>query len=410
MMEVQSNRIRKDIEVINSFNATPERGVTRFTFSEPYMAARSYVVEELRRIGAKVSTTLAGNVRGRLEGGDKGRPAVMAGSHIDTVFQGGWFDGVAGVVSALEAARVIVENGIAHRHPIDVVIFAEEEGSRFQSVLMGSRAWAGKINLNDLAKFKDKDGVSYLDAMKRMKVIPDEESILKPEEIKAMLELHIEQSVVLESMGLQIGVVETIAGIKQFLVMINGVSNHAGGTPMGLRFDALQGVARIISAVEGIATHQVSKNTVATVGFLKCEPGQANVIPGRVQFTLDIRDTDSSFINRAVEKIMAVIAKTCEDRGLTYDITPRSDTPPVCLPKNIIQSIENVAKRKHVRTLRMMSGALHDSSIIAEITAAGMIFVPSRKGRSHCPEEFTDMKDIRLGTDILLETVIDLAS
>jgi allantoate deiminase len=410
MMEVQEHRIQKDIEMINSFNTTPGRGVTRFTFSKPYMAARSYVVEELRKIGATVFDGPAGNVRGRLEGSDKGKPAVMAGSHIDTVFQGGRFDGVVGVVSALEAARVIVENGVAHRHPIDVVIFAEEEGSRFQSILMGSRAWTGKINLNDLGRFKDKEGVSYLDAMKQMGVLLDENSILKPDEIKAMLEVHIEQSLVLEKKGVSVGVVEAIAGIKQFLVTIEGVSNHAGGTPMELRFDALQGAARIISAVEEIASHEVSPNTVATVGFLKCEPGQVNVIPGRVQFTLDIRDTDSSLVKRASEKVMAVIAKTCQDRRLTYDVAPRSDTPPVRLSKNMVRLIEDVAKRKQVQVIRIMSGALHDSSVMAEITEVGMIFVPSRGGRSHCPEEFTELEDIKLGADILLETMIDLAS
>ncbi|MFB3883954.1 MAG: Zn-dependent hydrolase [Thermodesulfobacteriota bacterium] len=409
-MEVQALRIQKDIEVINSFNTTSERGITRLTFSKPYMAARSYVIEELRKIGAEIFDGAAGNVRGRLEGSDKGRPAVMMGSHIDTVFQGGRFDGVVGVVSALEAARVIVENGIAHRHPIDVVVFAEEEGARFQSILLGSRAWTGEVNLNDLVRFKDKEGVSYTDAMEQLGVPMAENSILCPDQIQAMLEVHIEQSVVLEKKGISVGVVEAIAGIKQFTVTLEGVANHAGGTPMNLRFDAMQGAARIISAVEEIASHEVSPNTVATVGVLECEPGQVNVIPGRVRFTIDVRDTDPGLIDKASKKVMAAITGTCQDRRLTCDITPRSDTPPVRLSKRIVRLIEGAAERKEVEVTRITSGALHDSSVMAEITEVGMIFVPSKGGRSHCPEEWTELKDIKLGADILLETVTDLAS
>lgn len=409
-MEVQIERIRKDIETINSFNATPERGVTRFTFSSEYMGARSYVIEELKKIGAQVSTTLGGNLRGRVEGSERGRTAVMTGSHVDSVFQGGRFDGVSGVVSALEVARVIVEKKIPHHHPIDVIVFAEEEGSRFGSVMMGSRGWIGKLDLDAFRKIKDKDGISYAEAMERSGVAPDDPSILKPEMVKAMIELHIEQSLVLESKGLRIGVVEGINGIKQFMVTLEGISNHAGATPMWLRHDALQGAVRIIAAVEEMVTPDVGNSTVATVGFLNCEPNQTNVIPGRVQFTLDIRDLDFKRVDEAVGRILTVIGKICEERGLTFEIKPRSDTPPVTLSKDIVHLLEEVARRRNIQTLRMASGALHDSSILPEITKVGMIFVPSRDGRSHCPEEFTDLKDIKLGADILLDTVVELAS
>ena len=408
-MNVQIKRIKKDIETINSFNATPERGITRLTFSKEYGEARSYIVDELKRIGANVSTTLGGNLRGRLAGSEKGTPSVMMGSHIDSVVQGGRFDGVAGVVSALEAARVIKEKSIPHRHPIDVVVFAEEEGSRFGSVMIGSRAWIGKLSLKDLGQTKDKDGIRYLEAMDQCGIVCEDFSTLKAEQVKAMLELHIEQSVVLEKRGLQIGLVEGIAGIKQFIVTIHGIPNHAGGTPMGLRYDALQGAVRIIGAAEEIA-REMREPTVATTGFISCEPGQVNVIPGRVQFTLDIRDTDSKRLEEAVKAIVAVTEKTCKERGLTNDIKPRSDTPPVALSERVVQLIENVARERKIEPLRMMSGALHDSSILAEITDVGMIFIPSKEGKSHSPDEFTDLKDIEVGADILLDTVVKLVS
>ncbi|MGE5257989.1 MAG: Zn-dependent hydrolase [Hyphomicrobiales bacterium] len=409
-MGVQVERIGRDIEIINSFNATPGRGITRFTFSEPYMQARAYVGDELRKAGARVSTTLGGNLRGRLAGSTQDLPSVMTGSHIDSVLHGGRFDGVAGVVAALEAARVMAEQQIPHRHPVDVIVFAEEEGSRFGSVMIGSRAWIGRLAPDDLQRLKDKDGTSFAAAMANAGLVPDDTKPLKPGMAKAMIELHIEQSLVLERKGIPIGVVEGINGIKQFGVTLTGVANHAGATPMGLRQDALQGAARVIAAVEEIAVGDKEGNTVATVGMLTCEPGQANVIPGRVQFTLDIRDLDSDRIDQASRRIMSAVETTCRARDLAFDIQPRSDTPPVRLSGRVLQLIEAAAGEKGIKTLRMASGALHDSSILPEVTEVGMIFVPSKGGRSHCPEEETSLSEIRTGTELLLDTVARLAS
>ncbi len=409
-MGIQIERIARDLDIINSFNSTPGKGVTRFTFSEPYMQARAHVSEELRKTGARVSTTVGGNLCARLEGNIQGNPSVMTGSHLDSVLQGGRFDGAAGVVAGLEVARVIAEEKLPHRHPIDVVIFAEEEGSRFGSVMIGSRAWIGKLSSNDLHRLKDADGISYAAAMENAGLNAGDAPLLRPGMVKAMIELHIEQSGVLESKGLSIGVVEGINGIKQFLVTLSGVPNHAGATPMGLRRDALQGAVRAIAAVEEIAVRDLGGNTVATVGMLACDPGQANVIPGRVQFTVDIRDLDSERIDQAAQRILSVIRTICRARGLTFDIQPRSDTPPVRLSKELVQLIEETAQQKQVQTLRMASGALHDSSILPEVTEVGMIFVPSKAGRSHCPEEETDLRDLRTGAELLLGTVAKLAS
>ena len=408
-MGIRVDRMIRDMESINAFNSTPGQGITRFTFSEEYMKAREYVIEELNRMGAGVSATLGGNLRGRLEGRDAHSPSVMTGSHLDSVFHGGRFDGVAGVVSALEVGRVISEEKLAHRHPIELVVFAEEEGSRFGSIMSGSRAWIGKLGEEDLQRMKDRDGISYLQAMEVSGLKIDDPDLLKTGEVKAMIELHIEQSVVLEKGGFQVGVVEGINGIKQFLVSLRGVANHAGATPMGLRHDALQGAARIISSVENIAARELGRHTVATVGFVHCEPGQANVIPGKVEFTVDIRDLDLKRIEEAFQRITTEIEKTCKDRGLTFDISPRSDTPPVSLSKDIVTLIEETAAAKGAKYLRMPSGALHDSSILPEVTEVGLIFVPSRGGRSHCPEEFTETTDLATGAEILLESVMKLA-
>jgi hydantoinase/carbamoylase family amidase len=373
------------------------------------MGARAYVSEELRKMDARVSTAVGGNLYGRLEGSVGGNPSVMTGSHLDSVLQGGRFDGVAGVVAGLEMARVIAEEKTPHRHPIDVVVFAEEEGSRFGSVMIGSRAWIGKLSSDDLHRVRDSDGISYAAAMENAGLNVEDARLLRPGMVKAMIELHVEQSLVLESKGLSIGVVEGINGIKQFVVTIGGVPNHAGATPMGLRHDALQGAVRAIAAVEDIALREMGGNTVGTVGMLTCEPGQANVIPGRVQFSLDIRDLDSGRIDQAAQRIISVIQTICRARGLTFDIRPRSDTPPVRLSKELLRLIKETAQQKQVQVLEMSSGALHDSSILPEVTEVGMIFVPSKAGRSHCPEEETDLEDIRTGAEILLGTMTKLA-
>ena len=408
-MGVRIERIARDLDTINSFNATPGKGITRFTFSEPYMQARAYVCEELQKIGARVSTAVAGNLYGRLEGSIRGRPPVMTGSHIDSVLHGGRFDGVAGVAAGLEVARVFAEEKIPHRHPLDVVVFAEEEGSRFGSVMIGSRAWIGKLSPDDLHRLKDSEGIPYAEAMERAGIHPDDDRLLTPGLRKGMIELHIEQSLVLESKGIPIGVVEGINGIKQFVVTVGGVPNHAGATPMALRQDALQGAARAIAAVEDIALREMGGHTVSTVGMLTCEPGQANVIPGRVRFSLDIRDLDAERIDRAAQRIITVIETICRDRGLTLEIKPRSDTPPVRLSKELVRLIEETAREKQIEVLRMPSGALHDSSILPEVTEVGMIFVPSKNGRSHCPEEETDLEDIRTGAELLLRVMAKLA-
>ncbi|KYC45630.1 MAG: allantoate amidohydrolase [Candidatus Methanofastidiosum methylothiophilum] len=406
-MKVNAKRIEKDIEEINKFNSTPGQGISRATFTQEYMGAIGYIFKELEKIGAEIKIMRGGNIRARLEGTVKDAPSVMIGSHIDSVFQGGKFDGVVGTVTSLEVIRTISENKVFHKNPIDFVIFVEEDGSRFSSVLLGSRIWTGKVKEEEISKIIDKEGISYREAMTESGLIPEDNSILEGRKIKAMIEPHIEQSLVLESQGLSIGIVETIAGIKQLEVTIEGVSNHAGATPMNLRNDALCGVAEIILNAEMIASQ--NRTSVATVGLVEVTPGKTNIIPGKVRFTLDIRDKDDVTLNEISDKILKSIEVSCKNRGLSDTIKLASYTKPVLLSKKIVEIIENSAKNQGIDTLRMISGAVHDSSVIAELTDVGMIFVPSRGGRSHCPEEYTPLKDIEIAANILLESVIELS-
>jgi allantoate deiminase len=325
------------------------------------------------------------------------------------VVHGGKFDGVVGVVTALEAARVITEEKVAHRLPIDVVVFAEEEGSRFNWGLLGSSIWTGQLDHSRLENIKDSGGVTYQEAMARAGFEVSDASVLKPEKLRAMLEVHIEQGAVLENKGYRIGLVEAIAGIKHLDITITGKADHAGTTPMGDRSDALQAAARIIAAVEEIA-QEIGANTVATVGRIACEPGQANVIPGLVRFSLDVRNPNEAVLNSAAATTNQTVKDICDDRHLGFEITPLGSAEPVSLSGEIVDLMEEKAREKNIESLRMVSGAGHDTALFADLTEAGMIFVPSVEGRSHCPEEFTRLEDIGLGYEVLLSTVIALAA
>jgi allantoate deiminase len=408
VMTVRIKRIKKDIETINAFNATPGYGVTRPTFSPEYHGAVTHVVEELKKTGAEISICRAGNIRGRIPGSGKDGPAIMMGSHLDTVAHGGQFDGVVGVVTALEAARIIVEDKITHRLPVDVVIFTEEEGSRFGRGLLGSSVWTGQMETEQLASIKDDRGVSYPEAMAQAGLIIDDHSRLQPRDIRAMLEVHIEQGAVLEKRGHRIGLVEAIAGIRQLMITIKGTADHAGTTPMEDRSDPLQAAARAIIAVDEIARN-TGPNTVATVGRIACEPAQVNVIPGLARFSVDVRNSEKTILESAVAAICQTVKEICVKRGLVFEIVQLSEAEPVALSKSIIDLLEEKAREINVAPYRMISGAGHDTALVAKLTEAGMIFVPSRDGLSHCPQEYTRLEDIALGCEILLATVVQLA-
>jgi len=408
-MAVHIKRIQKDIEFINTFNASPEKGITRQTFSEEHQQAVAYVVDELMQIGAGISYCLGGNIKARLPGTDDNGSAVMMGSHLDTVAHGGRFDGVVGVVTAMEAARNILEEKILHRLPIDVVVFAEEEGSRFNWGLLGSSIWTGKLDHKRLENIKDSHGVTYPEAMAQAGFEISDPSLLEPQKLRAMLEVHIEQGAVLEKRGYRIGLVEAIAGIQHFNITVSGRADHAGTTAMDDRLDALQAAARIIAAVEEIAQDK-GANTVATVGRINCEPGQVNVVPGRVTFSLDVRSSHKTILESAVTAITGRVKDICGERNLDFEITPLGSSEPVLLSGEIVDLIEEKAREKNIEPLKMVSGAGHDAALFAELTEAGMIFVPSEKGRSHCPQEFTRLEDIGLGCELLLAAVIALAA
>ncbi len=232
---------------------------------------------------------------------------------------------------------------------------------------------------------------------------------LRPGDVRAMLEVHIEQGAVLEKRGCRIGLVEAIAGIRQLNIRIDGTADHAGTTPMADRLDPLQAAAEIILAIDNIA-RQSGPNAVATVGRIACEPAQVNVIPGRVRFSVDVRDSNLKVLESAVAEIIQHTEDACNKKDLTFKIDRLSEAEPVTLSENIIDLLEEKTRAKNVEPYRMVSGAGHDTALVAALADAGMIFVPSRDGLSHCPQEYTRLEDIALACEILLAAVVELAA
>jgi hydantoinase/carbamoylase family amidase len=401
-----------DIDTITSYNQTPGKGFTRFSYSEEDRMARKYLIEEMERLGLTVKIDSVGNIRGRLEGVDNNAKPILVGSHIDTVLHGGKFDGLLGVVCALEVVRVIKENNAVHKNPIEVIVFSEEEGSNFGSTMAGSKAMVGKYNLKDLNTIKNDEGKSMFDLAKGFGLNPEKVSdcIVRSGDIKAMLEIHIEQGVVLDYEGISIGVVERIAGIKWVRVYLKGLGNHAGATPMHLRKDPLVAASKIISELDRFTREKANKTTVCTVGRINCSPNVSNAIPETISFTVDIRDVEQSAISLVFNQLNKLVLEISEENRLESDILVLGEADAIKLSEKIVSNIEEATKELGIKYKKMNSGAAHDSSLFGDIADVGMIFVPSINGRSHVPEENTLIEDIKIGCDVLLKTIIKISN
>lgn len=409
-MRTNLERIKKDIENLSEFNATPCEGLTRFSFTKEDLQAREYLKNELKKLNVEIYEDQGGTLFAKREGIDKSLPSIMIGSHFDSVKNGGNFDGPAGVVTALEILRVLEEKNIQTKYPIEFVAMVEEEGARFGGGLLGSRAIAGLVDYEELKKNKDENGISIAQAMKEFGFNPKDvkKARRNPKDIKAFIELHIEQGPFLENKNIDIGIVDYIVGIHNINIIIKGRADHAGTTPMEMRADALSTASKVISNIDTYALDE-KNGSVATVGIIKANPGSTNIVPGDVIFTVDIRSKEYNSIERIKTKIKNKLDElTQTNKDLFYEIIPMLDVKPVELSKEIIELFKNNVEKSDFSYRKMSSGAGHDSMIMAGITNVGMLFVPSKNGRSHCPEEWTDYKDLQKGIELVYDVVLDL--
>ena len=404
--------IKRYLEDIDTFNSTPDFGTTRVLFTEEELKARKYVKNEMNKIGLEVSEDAMGNIFGILRGDDSSLLPVWTGSHIDTVLNAGMFDGMAGVVSGMEALRIIKESNLNFKRDIKVIVYTSEEPTRFGLSCLGSSAMAGELTLEDIQNLKDKDGKSLSQVLRDLGYNLEEFNNVKVKkgDVFAAVELHIEQGGVLEHLNLPIGIVHTIEAPTNFDVFVKGKQSHAGGTPMNLRKDAFLACCDISLELERLAKESLSEDTVATVGVVDIIPNAANVISGDVHFTMDIRDSDYDIKCDLINKLKEFIKEVEKQRMVEITLNMINDDIPTKSDEQIVELLENICDSKDIPYKKMVSGAYHDSMMVGKFAPVSMIFVPSKDGVSHSPDEWTEFEDIALGTDILAETLFTLAN
>lgn len=373
------------------------------------MEAQRWLRQRIEDAGLSLEIDGALNVIGRLEG-PPGQPAVVTGSHIDSVPGGGTLDGALGVVAGLEALRRIRELGVELSRPLEVVAFTDEEG-RFGG-MFGSQAMAGHLTPESILGARDLDGVSLVDAMQALEcdAMHALRAARSPRSVQSFVELHIEQGPVLDRAGLHLGVVEGIVGLFKWNVRLRGVANHAGTTPMTMRNDAFQGLAELASQIDRILEEHGGGASVATIGRVELHPGAANVVPARAEFSLEVRDIDPDVLTELSLGFRRALSAIARRRGLMFEFEVLSEIDPVVCDPAVLAAVEEAARSLGVGSQRLPSGAAHDAQSMAYVAPVGMIFVPSKDGRSHSPAEWTSWESIEIGANCLLRTLLRLAT
>jgi N-carbamoyl-L-amino-acid hydrolase len=403
-LRVNSKRIEYRISELSKFGRIPQGGINRVAFSEADIQARQYIMSLMPEAGMKVRIDAAGNIIGRREGRSPKLPALLMGSHIDSVPQGGNYDGALGVIAAIECVLILHENNIITRHPLEVVVFSDEEGG-----LVGSRTMIGKMTAQGL-EVVSHSGKTVRQGIQALGGNPERlpGAIRGKGDIKSFIEVHIEQGSFLDSGEIDIGVVQGIVGIQWWDITIEGVANHAGTTPMNKRHDALLTAAHLIIAVNKVVT-SVPGRQVGTVGRIKAEPGAPNVIPGKVLMSLEIRDLEEKKINTLYEKIKKEAGALAQRFGTRISFTPiDAKSIPAPMDKRVIKVISESAGELGYSYKFMPSGAGHDAQNMAVIVPTGLIFVPSVGGISHSPKEYTRAKDMVNGANVLLQSILKI--
>lgn len=408
-LRINSERLRQDIDALACIGRRDNHGIYRMAFSDGDMAGRDWLCQRIQDSGLDLFQDGAANLHARLNP-DATTPSVIAGSHMDTVPGAGHLDGALGVVCALEALRTLNESGIELKRPLEAVSFSDEEG-RFGG-MFGSQSIAGLVTPEYLHNACDLDGITLREAMAARGL--DAHQALgaqrSPGSIHAYVELHIEQGPILDRKGLSIGVVDAITGLFKWEITLTGAANHAGTTPMQMRADAFQGLAEFAGQIDRVLSEYGSPHSTATIGRVALTPGAANVIPGRAVFSLDVRDTDPHILEALGDAFRRTLSAIVRRRELMFEFTVLSEIAPVQCDASVIAAIDASVQDLGLPATHLNSGAAHDAQIIAGIAATGMIFVPSKEGRSHSAAEWTAWDDIEAGANTLLNTLRRLAT
>ena len=405
-MRINADRLHSDLNSLSQIGRTPEGGVSRPTFSQTDMKAREWFVRKLNDADLAVTVDAAGNIFGRLDG--KG-PAVISGSHLDTIINGGFYDGAIGVLSVLECIRTIKEEGVTVKAPLEVVSFADEEEWFYG--FLGSYALTGQLKNSTLENVHDNNGQSLETAMAKagLNLAFIHQAQRPKNDIKAFVELHIEQGPLLEQSGDVIGVVDNVKGDYRYGITFKGKRNHAG-SPMQGRRDPMRAAVHLINRMYAQFEAIESPDVLLTVGAFQADPSIETVIPGSVYFSIDFRTRDKDVLLKLSDRLHNEAQRLAEAGGLELTIEPLIRVDPVIFDDNVLNAIRQAATDLDLKWCHISSGAGHDGQVMGMYVPAAMIFVPSQGGRSHCPEEHTTAEHIEAGANVLLNTLVKLAN
>ncbi|MFP3719332.1 Zn-dependent hydrolase [Niallia circulans] len=407
------DRKRRYEELLNNMNQynSGTKGITRVAFTNEEQACSHAFMRLCKNEGLEIRMDYCGNIIARREGKQKDLPPVVIGSHLDTVYQGGKYDGVVGVTAGLEVIKRLNEQNLETEHPIEIISFACEESSRFGVSTVGSKAMAGTLQKEKYRHLKDKDGITFEKALSLCALRFDQLDLASraTERFQAFFELHIEQGPILMNTNKKIGIVTGVAAPVRFIIEVKGAASHSGTTPMNMRKDALLGASELALALEEAAKEEQHNGTVATIGVLSIPMGAMNVVPGTVEMKVDIRSTSTASRNKVLTALLKKMEDVQERRGLTITSQEISKEEPVQLSKELTLQIEKICLEKKLPYQWMQSGAGHDAMNMTSFGPVGLIFIPSLNGISHHPDEHTDLDDILIGIDVLEAAVLQQA-
>ncbi len=405
MIQCNYERMEDKIKTFSRFGDTGKGGITRFSLSDEALAARKEFVKRMEAIGASIATDDMANIYATFAGTED-LPAIVSGSHMDSVRQGGNYDGILGVLTAMEVAETIVKEKVPHRHPITVIVWTNEEGARFEPAMMSSGVICGKFNKETMltSQAKDIPGYTFGEALEKSGFKGKEENRLDPSKTKALVELHIEQGPVLEAEGVDIGVVEGVCGMINYEFTFTGQAGHAGTTPMKYRKDALYAAVKTIQYLHD-ELDQLDGKLVYTTGKISAHPNIHTIIPDEVKFTLDARHQDPDVIKQVVA-VIKNIPGVVEQCKVNYEEAWSRNT--VSFTTELVDYVEISAQELGCSNRRIYSGPGHDAQFTIDLVPTTMIFVPSVGGHSHCEIEYTPVENCLKGANVLLNTILHI--
>ncbi|WP_311173618.1 Zn-dependent hydrolase [Halobellus ordinarius] len=403
---IDDERFRKTFEAYSEIGATENGGLHRLALSEADRRARDKFAADLRALNLDVRIDEVGNMFASRPGENPEKPPVLIGSHLDSQPSGGRFDGQLGVLTALETLRTLEDHDVTAERPVEIVNWTNEEGSRFSPAMMGSGVFAGELKREEILRTEDRDGVTVAEALEAISYEGDQPC--ESHDIHAALELHIEQGPKLESEGTSLGIVDGVFSMAWLEVTFTGEADHAGPTPMHTRRDALAAAVDAIDQIQG-APQSLGPDAVTTVGELSVEPNSVNVIPKEAQFTVDVRSADEDVVTEGIERVQSEASSAATRHGVTADVELIWQIPATAFSPLVREACKDAATTANVSYQTMTSGAGHDAKYLNDVTDAGMIFVPSRDGRTHTEKEFTPWAACVAGAETFFHATCKLA-